>query len=95
MTHAERILRAVGALTRQGRQAFARVVVRDAGGVDRAEWAQSVGPVFQAMRVDHPGGAPPIGERWRGAFRRVARGRYELTTRGRALLRELGELGEG
>jgi hypothetical protein len=43
----------------------------------------------QAMRSDHPGGAPPIGARFKGVFRRVERGRYTLTDKRKQLLEEL------
>jgi hypothetical protein len=45
--------------------------------------------IFQAMREAQPGGAPPIGSKWKGAFRRVSHGEYVLTSRGRELLGEL------
>jgi hypothetical protein len=38
--------------------------------------------MFQAMRDDHPGGAPAINKKYRGIFHRVAPGRYVLSEYG-------------
>jgi len=91
VTHAEQILRAIARLQREGPRQFSRSEVRHAVGVSADEWMQSYTPVFQGMRVDQPGGAPPVGARRSGAFRRIFCGRYEFTPRGRQLLHELGE----
>ena len=90
MTHAEQIMKAVAALVElEGRHVFTRDQVRKGIGVTRDRWMAGYTAIFQAMREDHPGGAPPIGPRWKGVFRRVSHGEYVLTPRGRELLGEL------
>lgn len=96
MIHAEQIIRAAGALVyREDKRVFTREEIRERIGVDREEWNASYSPTFQAMRIDQPGGAPPIGDRWRGVFRRVEHGRYVLTERGRELWQELEAAAKG
>lgn len=87
-THADQIMRAVAALIAQGQDIFAQLEVREQIGVDRDVWARGYSAIFQAMRVDHPGGAPPIAPRYRGVFRQVEHGRHTLTPYGRELLDE-------
>jgi hypothetical protein len=90
VTHAGKIMRAVAALVEvEGRHVFTRDQVRKRIGVTRDRWMAGYTAIFQAMREDQPGGAPPIGSKWKGAFRRVGHGEYVLTSRGRQLLREL------
>ena len=89
MTHAEGIMLAVAELLKQkGRSTFSRQDVREQIGVSPDDWQLSYTAIFQAMRSDHPGGAPPIGARFRGVFRRVERGKYTLTDKGKQLLEE-------
>jgi hypothetical protein len=38
--------------------------------------------IFQAMRGDQPGGAPPIDIKYRGVFRQLRHGVYTLTKHG-------------
>jgi hypothetical protein len=89
MTHADEILRAVASLTRSD-GVFTREEIRQVLNIERNRWHASYSPTFQAMRADQPGGAPSIGERYRGVFQRVAHGQHTLTEYGRQLLRELG-----
>jgi hypothetical protein len=90
MTHAEQIMKAVAALVEvEGRHVFTREQVRVRIGVTRDRWMAGYTAIFQAMREAQPGGAPPIGSKWKGAFRRVSHGEYVLTSRGRELLGEL------
>jgi hypothetical protein len=90
MTHADQIMRAVAALVReQGKRVFTRAEVRKRIGVSQEQWTSGYTAVFQGMRADHPGGAPDVGSRWRGAFRRVEYGKYVLTQRGWQLVSEL------
>jgi hypothetical protein len=87
MTHAESILSAVRAiLGRPGRATFTRKDVRDEIGLDRDAWMAGDAAILQAIREDQPGGAPPIRQEFRGVFRRVGRGVYAPTDRGRRLL---------
>lgn len=86
MTHPEQIMRAVASLVyRDGVSTFSRKEVRDRIGIDHDEWMSGYTAVFQGMRVDHPGGAPQVGERFRSVFRRMTRGRYTLTDYGKEL----------
>jgi hypothetical protein len=87
MTHAEQILRAVARLTQvQGRREFSRIDVRRQLRVESDTWLNGYTAIFQGMRVDHPGGAPGVGEKFAGTFRRVGHGRYVLTEKGRSLV---------
>ncbi len=91
MTHAEQILHAVAVLiTQEGQETFTRNDVRCQLGVDPEVWLESYTATFQAMRVDQPGGAPAISDTYRGMFKRVARGIYVLTPRGREWLKAKG-----
>lgn len=89
MTHAEQILHAVADLVLAGQSTFARKDVRDRIGVSQDEWMSGYTAIFQAMRADHPGGAPSIVERFRGVFRQVGHGEYMLTDKGQRIVREL------
>jgi hypothetical protein len=90
MTHAEQIMHAVAHLTQaQGFQEFSRLDVRRNLRVDAGNWLKGYTAIFQGMRVDHPGGAPLVGERYTGIFRRVDYGRYALTDKGHSLVTEL------
>lgn len=89
MTHAEEIMRAVAVLVKQeGKNIFSRREIRDQIGVSQHTWLHSYTAIFQGMRSDHPGGAPRIGARFRGVFRRVEYGRYALTDYGEHILTE-------
>ena len=88
MIHAEEIMKAVAELIKQGTTVFTRKDVRDQLGLSQKEWLSGYVAIFQAMRIDHPGGAPPIGRKFRGVFRRIARGKYTLTPYGEKLLKE-------
>ena len=88
-THPERIMRAVTALIREGQSTCSRQDVRDRIGLSQDEWMSGYTAVFQAMRADQPGGAPSISGRFKGVFRRVSRGQYELTDDGRNLVKQL------
>lgn len=90
MTHAEQILQAVAHLVfRDGQDTFTREDVRRRIGVDRDVWMGGYTAIFQAMRCDHPGGAPNIGSEWVEMFERVSHGVYRLTPQGRTLARRL------
>jgi hypothetical protein len=90
MKHAEQIMRAVAHLTQvQGFREFSRRDVRERLGVDAGIWHNGYVAIFQGMRVDHPGGAPSVGERYVGVFRRVRYGRYALTDKGQTQVAEL------
>lgn len=87
MTHAEEIMRAVAVLvTKEGKEVFSRLDVREQIGVDAHVWQQSYSPVFQSMRADQPGGVPSVGTRFQGVFRQVAHGKHSLTSYGCKLL---------
>ena len=90
MTHPEEIIRAVASLVdAKGRGVFTRNQVRKLIGVSSHDWLYRYTATFQGMRVDHPGGAPAVGARWKDVFQRVSRGKYILTPRGRRLVSEL------
>ena len=87
MTHNERILSAVKYLTRGNSQIeFSRNDVRIHLGISSHDWLNGYTAIFQAMRSDHPGGAPPISDIYQGVFRRVRRGSFVLTPKGKRLV---------
>lgn len=87
MTIAEEILQAVSTLVREhGKKVFSRKDIRDQIGVDQDTWLSSYTAIFQSMRVDHPGGAPPVGKRCKGVFKRLSHGKYTLTEYGEKLI---------
>jgi len=88
MTHAEEILCAVAELAKQGKKWFTRKDVRDEIGIDPHEWLYGYTAIFQGMRIDHPGGAPEVGEKYKRVFQRIERGKYVLTTYGKQLIEE-------
>jgi len=89
MTHAEQIMAAVAHITEvQGFGEFSRDDVRRRIGVEIDTWLYGYTAIFQGMRIDHPGKAPVVGERFASAFRRVCHGRYVLTPKGKQLARE-------
>ncbi len=87
-THADQIMRAVATVIAEGVDIFTRADIRDRAGVDSDQWNGSYSPIFQGMRIDHPGGAPQVGTRFKGVFRRVDRGHYTLTPHGQELLQD-------
>ncbi len=90
MTHAETVLRAVSdLLTRKGDEEFSRNEVRIQIGIGQEEWMDHYTAIFQAMREDQPGGAPLIGIKYCGVFKRIERGKYMLTEYGKSLVKEL------
>lgn len=89
MTHAEEIIQAVANLMQQeGKSIFTRDEVRRQIGLNHDEWEAGYTAIFQGMRSDHPGGAPQVGARFTGVFRRVEHGKYVLTDSGWRLLQE-------
>ena len=87
MTHAEEILSSVAILVKKkGKSTFSRKEIRDQLGLNHIDWMARYTAIFQAMRIDHPGGAPLIGERYVGVFIRIERGIYKLTPYGRSLI---------
>jgi len=87
MTHSERILSAVKYLTKGDSQMeFSRNDVRLHLGISSHDWLNGYTAIFQAMRSDHPGAAPPIAEKYQGVFRRVRRGSFVLTPKGKSLI---------
>ena len=89
MTHAEEIMRVAATLIKKkGEDIFSRKEIRDKIGISHDKWMSGYVSIFQGMRIDHPGGAPNIGKRFKNAFRRVEFGRYILTDYGKKLLKE-------
>jgi hypothetical protein len=89
-TIVQRILGAVAAIVGEDLTAhFRRVDVREHLGLSPALWSKSHSPLFQGMRIDHPGGAPHVAEEYRGVFRRVTYGVYTLTDNGRLIVGQL------
>ncbi len=87
MTLAEEILQAVSVLVAQhSMYTFTRKDIRIQIGVEQNRWTRSYSPTFQAMRIDHPGGAPPIGKKYKGIFKRIKHGLYTLTDYGEELI---------
>lgn len=86
-TIAESIVDAVRTLVGgEKKTVFTRDAVRKAAGVDRSWWNDSWSPIFQGMRADESGGAPPASAKHRGLFRSVAHGKFVLTARGWSLV---------
>lgn len=83
-------MQAAVAVIRSGRSIFTRKDVRDEIGVSSHVWLYSYTAIFQAMRMDHPGGAPEINARFKNVFKRVERGKFMLTPYGMRLAEELG-----
>lgn len=88
MTHAEEIARAVASIIKEKRDPFARMDVRDKLGLSSEEWLYGYTAIFQGMRIDHPGGAPNVGSKFKGVFKNVGYGIYELTEYGEKLIKE-------
>jgi len=86
MTHADDIVEAVKVLVAAKPDAvFTRDQVRRTLGLSREERMSGYTGIFQRMRVDEPGAAPRVAEAYSGILRRVERGKYTLTAKGRAL----------
>ena len=89
VTHTEEIMRAVATLIKkEGKNIFSRREIRDQIGVNHKKWMSGYVSIFQGMRIDHPGGAPKVGKRFKNIFRRIKFGRYILTDYGKQLLKE-------
>lgn len=89
MTHAEEILKAVAKyINKTGKNTFTRKDIRDELGLTREEWLSGYTAIFQGMRIDHPGGAPNVTQRFKGVFKRIERGKYTLTRYGQQILKE-------
>lgn len=83
MTHAEQIIEAVTWLVKEDKNAiFTRDEIRIQAKISREDWNASYSPTFQAMRSDHPGGAPPIGAKHKNVFKRISHGKYILAEYG-------------
>jgi hypothetical protein len=46
----------------------------------------SFGPIFQGMRSDQPGGAPPVPPKYKNTLVQVSRGKYRLSANGQSLV---------
>ena len=80
------IMRGVAILVLQkGQREFSRADIWETLGVNSQKQA-SYNPIFQGMRVDQPGGAPNVGAKFKGVFRRLEHGKYALTEYGNRLL---------
>ena len=88
MAHAEEIASAVASLMKEKRGTFARLDVRDKLGISSEEWLWDYAAIFQGMRVDHPDIAPNVGSKFKGVFKNVGYGIYELTEYGEKLIKE-------
>lgn len=87
MTHAEQIMTAVAHFTEtQGCVEFSRDDVRRKIGVDTDTWLNGYTAIFQGMRIDQPGKAPAVGERFSGVICCVRHGYYVLTPKGKQLV---------
>ena len=93
MTHAVEIFDAIRVLTTSDpRATFTRNDVRQFLGISHEDWNHSYTAIFQAMRVDQPGGAPAIKEMYVGVIERIRRGEYSLTEKGRGHLAPIESL---
>lgn len=85
-THAAQIFRAAVALAgHEYGKTFSRMSVRDSLRLTNREWQAGYTAIFQGMRDDHPGGAPPVSEEYSFVFHRTGQGVYELSEKGRSL----------
>jgi len=84
-THAAQILRAACALVATGNSPFSRDDIRRYLDISPEDWLNGYTAIFQGMRVDQPGGAPKVANRYKGVFKQVAHGLYELTEKGKVL----------
>jgi antitoxin component of MazEF toxin-antitoxin module len=85
-THAAQIFQAAAQLAgADGKKPFSRMSVRDHLGLNNREWQGGYTAIFQGMRDDHPGGAPPVGRDYSGVFHRTGQGTYELSEKGKRL----------
>ena len=90
MTHVEQIIRGIAVLVdNRVERVFSREDVRRVLGIPRERWNPGYNPIFQAMRIDQPGGAPSLPARYRELLEQRGRGHYALTSAGRALVKEL------
>jgi tetratricopeptide (TPR) repeat protein len=88
MTHAMEIAMAVHSLVfRKGLKEFTRDQVRRGLGLTRERWMSAYTAIFQAMRADHPGGAPTIKKEYQGSFKRVRHGTFVLAPYGEDFVR--------
>lgn len=87
MTHAELIFLAIREIVTKGITTFSRSDIRDHLGINTEDWNASYNPVFQGMRVDHPGGAPGVSSHFRDTIKRIDYGIYSLTERGIAFIK--------
>ncbi len=81
-TIAEQIMRAVHQLETRGKKIFERKDIRDELGISQDQMQASYSPIFQGMRVDQPGGAPNVGQKYEGIFIRIEYGKFKLTEKG-------------
>jgi hypothetical protein len=87
LTNAEEILQAVSTLVKEhGKEVFSRRDIRDQIGLDPDTWLYSYTAIFQSMRVDQPGGAPPVEKRYKGVFQQLSHGKHTLTEYGKQLI---------
>ena len=85
-THAAQIFSAAVALAgREYSKTFSRMSVRDRLRLTNREWQAGYTAIFQGMRDDHPGGAPPVSEEYSVVFHRTGQGVYEFSEKGRSL----------
>ncbi|MBA3867676.1 MAG: hypothetical protein H0X30_00830 [Anaerolineae bacterium] len=85
----EHIMQGVAALVLQeGREVFTRAEIRKHLSIEEGKWNASYNPTFQGMRLDQPGGAPNVNQRFRNVFRQVKHGEHTLTEYGKQLIQE-------
>jgi tetratricopeptide (TPR) repeat protein len=90
LTHAEKILVAANRIVFiEGRPEFSRDDIRRALGLSTEEWMSAYTSIFQAMRVDQPGGAPSIDKKYRAVFRQVRHGVHTLTAHGYRVVQKI------
>jgi cytoplasmic iron level regulating protein YaaA (DUF328/UPF0246 family) len=95
-THAESILSAVAALVReQSKKTFTRRDVRRQIGITQEEWMRGFTAIFQAMRMDQPGGAPVIAKKYQNVFKRISKGNYFLADYGKMVVSQIDKSNPG
>jgi len=88
MTRAEEIIGAVATSWKEGKSVFSREDIRGQIGISQDKWLSGYTAIFQGMRADHPGGAPPVNSKFQNVFRQIRRGEHTLTDYGKKLLEE-------
>jgi hypothetical protein len=88
LSRTEEIFAALVALSRKQKMTtFSREDIKQELNITSQEWANNYTSRFQGMIEAPTDGAPKVARKFRGVFKRVAKGTYTLTPYGRSLLK--------